>query len=175
MRRRVLLTLTCALAILGLTQLIVPFVASLSPSARADAALDRILVSDMKEGSSRIVPLAKAAISSAGWQPGLFVLRRADGTYRAWAVPLRNGHVGLPDIHWWRPMVECEQFGPTLRGGLIDASAPIKCHQGVISKGWADQWQWSVDGKSAGGVDDLEPAHGVFEGGYFVVSKRAAR
>ena len=175
MRRRVLLTLTSALALVGLTQLMVPFVASLSPSARADAALDRILVSDMKEGSSLIVPLAKAAISSAGWQPGLFVLRRADGTYRAWAVLLRNGHVGLPDIHWWRPMVECEQFGPTLRDGLIDASAPIKCHQGVISSWWADQWQWSVDGKSVGAVDDLEPAQGVFEGDYFVVGKRAAR
>jgi len=153
----------------------VPFVASLSPSARADAALEKILVSDMKKGSSRIVPIAKAAISRAGWQSGLFLLRLSDGTYRAWGVPLRNGHVGLPDIHWWRPVVECAHFGPTLRDGLIDASAPIKCHQSAISNGWADQWQWSVDGKSAGVVDDLEPANGAFEGRYFVVGKRAAR
>ncbi len=69
-------------------------------------------------------------------------------------------------------MFPCGNFGPTEVDGSIDETAPIRCHDRQGPEWWTDMWLWSIDGKNhSGQVDDMEPAKGIIEGGYFVVGK----
>jgi hypothetical protein len=101
------------------------------------------------------------------------LVKKNDGQAKAWVIPTKNHTVMMPDNHWWQPMIPCKEFGPTKLNGLIDEEAPIKCHDNSVPEWWTDKWQWSIDGENfSGQVDDMEPAIGVVEHGYFVLGKR---
>jgi hypothetical protein len=85
-------------------------------------------------------------------------------------IPVKNGLVGMPDLHWWKPFHNCAQFK------IIKESKKsiITCSDQSISDWWAGEWRWDMNGVNLGKfVDDLEPAKGIVEGGYFIYAKRS--
>jgi hypothetical protein len=81
----------------------------------------------------------------------------------------------MPDLKWWRPFYECKSFGPTIVGGSVDESQPIKCHDTGIEEYWSNQWQWDIKGKSLGSnIADMETQRGTIEGKYFVLGKKSS-
>ena len=84
----------------------VPFVGSLKPSAKAEANLPRIDVSDLKNGTFKIVEHPEFGVLYGGYMWGLFFYKGNNGAVHAWDVPIVNGHVAMPDIKWWRPAFE---------------------------------------------------------------------
>jgi hypothetical protein len=172
--KRILTYLVNGLAFIGIVALSVPFILSLNPSERVDASLPRVDLSSLEPGRHRTVRNPKLPEYYDGIVWSVLLIKKKDGQVKAWVIPTKNNTVMMPDIHWWRPMTPCETFGPTKLNGLIDEEAPIKCHDDSVPEWWADKWQWSIDGKNLSDqVDDMEPAVGVVEHGYFVLGKRS--
>ena len=79
----------------------------------------------------------------------------------------------MPDVHWWQPVYECKNFGPTIINGIVDETKEIKCHdKASLYANWPDIWYWDIDGKNlVTKRTDLEETIGTIEGNYFVFRK----
>lgn len=172
MNRRLLIQCTFAVSAFGAALLAAPFVGSLRPGIGADASLPAIDVSKMQAGESQLLDHPLKGDLNGGYRWSILLIKHQDGSLNAWDVPSREGKIGMPDIHWWRPFYACESFGVTrpVQGGR----AVLTCSDATLpSEYWRAEWQWTPDGKAQGqSVDDLQPTVGVFEGKYFVVGKR---
>lgn len=163
----ILAKLLSALFVAGLGSLLFSLAQSMRPTITADAALPRIDLSHLQPGEAKIAVDAMSPAWGA-FSHGIVFVRAEDHSTRAWHVLLRAGHVAMPDIHWWRPLHECKDFG---LAGFPDAA--LTCKDPDVPDWWKARWRGSVDGKAMHGmVDDMEPATGSFDGGFFVVGKR---
>ncbi|WP_163834007.1 hypothetical protein [Spartinivicinus ruber] len=169
-----MVTFTSIIAVTGLMFARLPFIYSLKPNAKADAALPRIDVSDIKPGTYIFLPHPIYGELYSGYSWSVMIYRKHDGTVKAWDLTTRNGAVGMPDLHWWRPFYDCKQFGPTVINGEVQENLPIQCHDADIpSNWWANEWRWNISGKNLGKMmSDLNETVGVVEGKYFVFAKR---
>lgn len=151
---------------------LLPFVFSLKPNARADAALFTVDTTKMESGTYKIVRHPLIAESYSGFAWSVLLIKMNNNSSAAWLVPTRNGSVLMPDIHWWRPMFECHDFGPTIINGKVDVSSVFECHDKDVPEWWADKWRWDSNGRNySGQIDNMKPAVGVVEGGFYVVGK----
>jgi len=142
------------------------------PNAKGKAALPHLDISGLRPGHLEIYE-HRIGPGYMGFKTGIIFLQLSDGSVKAWDVPVKNGHVAMPEFHWWRPTYVCEQFGPDNPNGLVTTSTVLSCKDPDISDWWKSHWRWAASGKSIQGmVDDLEPAKGTVEGEYFVVGKR---
>ncbi len=176
--RRALTIATSLLIFAGLAALGFAMLQSLTPSDRAEWELQRFDTADIRPGTFRIAADQPISALANGYQWSLLIVRLRDGSVKVWKVPVKDGKVGMPDLHWWRPTFDCEHFGPLITNGLIDESKPMQCHDKPLpSDWWAENWRWDLDGKhlGAGPVDDMEPAAGVMDGWYFVYGKPAGK
>jgi hypothetical protein len=176
MNRKRILKITVGLCMLvGLTGMAVPFFASMSPSEKVYAELPRINISDLKIGRYKIVKHPAAATwGRSGIGYSILVYRLQSSEIKAWSVPSKNGAVLMPDLHWWRPMYPCENFGISAAGSNSYNELSIQCNDSDTPEWWADKWKWSIDGKNySRQVDDMEPLIGTEENGYFVIGKRS--
>lgn len=174
--RKILAICTTCLALIALGIAVTPFGLSLKPNARADAALPRIDISNLKP--EEIVLLEHPTHGYAGrdyiWS--IILMKLTDGSIRAWSVPTKNGNIGMPDHHWWRPFFPCKDFGPSKVDGLIDMHSHFKCHDTDIPhEWWATAWQWDLSGKAidSSAIGDMLEITGTIEGKYFVLGKRS--
>ena len=172
MNRGTLRGAAVSMLVIGLGITAVPFVASLGPNAKGDAALTRISISDLAPGHARLHTLGEPLWGN-DVRHGVLLVHRADGRFQAWDVPVREGRVLMPQFrHWFGALQPCANFGPTVREGMIDELAPITCHDVELPAQRAEGWRWSLDGKSFGVAEDLTPSVGQFERAHFVVGKR---
>lgn len=145
--------------------------ASMSPNPRAKAAMHRIPVADLAQGSYKIVPYPW---STPRWEYRILLVRQADSRIDAWFLITRDGVPYMPDGIWWRPGVACPGFRVDFEKKNIECPA-----DGFPA--WAgDMWQryrWGLDGKHLGNgvkswVPDLERIPGREELGDFVLYLR---
>lgn len=172
-RRKVLTISTIVTALIGVILLFVPFVLSLSPTERADAALSRIDVSNIAPGTYKLVALENPFETHNEFKESIFFLRTRNGNLQAWFMLAKKGEVGMPDFHWWNSYFACKAFGPDMKDGFIDENSLIQCHDNGLYPGQASIWRWRLNGEavSKNAVDDMYPARGVIEGDYFVLGK----
>lgn len=171
-RRKFLTIITLLLVMVGVAMASIPFGLSLFPSERADAALSRINITELRPGSFKLVTPDNAYELYNGFKRSVYILKTNTGEIRAWAVYAKNGEVGMPDYHWWNVYFTCKHFSPAINNGIIEENSLIQCRDKDISPWQSENWRWRQDGKSiTQNVDDMRPAHGMVEGDYFVVGK----
>lgn len=167
-RKKVLAISTSCVITVGVILAMTPFVSSLKPSARADAQLKRFEMSRLEVEDLSILSGPSLGEVFDGYEIKLLGYRSSDGSLKVWQVPAKNGDVGMPDLHWCRPIHSCSRLS------VIDIGkgATISCVDEDIPDWWAKEWRWDLNGVNLGGmVDDLVEATGVVENGYFVYAK----
>ena len=172
MNRRVLTSITVALAALGLAFIAVPLIGSLKLNAKADAALPRMDLSQLQPGRPEIRdhPLYGKMFGEFSWS--VLVLKHAHGKVSVWDIPTRDGKVAMPDIRWWRPFYVCASF--VLSARAAGESVRFHCTDAEVPDFWRGEWQWSESGTALGNnVDDMQATAGAIEGKYFVFAKRS--
>jgi hypothetical protein len=138
---------------------------TLRVSARTDAELPRILLSDLKPGTWKYAPYLQ---EHRGQGIDVLLVRDKSGRLFAWLVAVKDGQRRLPDQAWWRPGYPCE-LEPNFE------SREIACNDTKASEWSRARYRWKIDGTSQSSqVPDMEPAQGVEESGHFVVGKSAA-
>ena len=152
----------------------IPFIQSMGPTAQAFNDLPRVKVAGIGPGQHKLQNYIPTHSSADDWQLHAFVYKKFDGELRVWRLFSKNGAVGMPDLSWSRPMLECRDFGPTIINGIVDETKPITCHDDNVSDYWRKEWRWTVDGKNLGKmVEDMDQVSGSIEGEYFVIQNRS--
>ncbi|AUM13034.1 hypothetical protein [Ketobacter alkanivorans] len=172
-RKKYLRIVIFGLIVVGGVGALYPFVMAMKPSAKADAALIRIDISDLRNGEFRIIapnPSFGSIYNGYGWS--LFVYRKQNGDLNVWHLPTKGRTVGMPDVWWYRPHFPCYEFGPTIINGVVDESKPIQCHKSDEPNAAYMNYSWDIDGKVIRGhVKDMYRAKGIVQGNYFVLGK----
>lgn len=161
MSRRLLIRVFLCLVALGIGFLTIPFSSSLLPSEKVFADRPRVKIPDLQPGQF-------AFVANPTWENGEFLfVRRPNGKLDVWHTLRRDGQHVLPDLHWWRPGMPCNNFGPDFDKGIIQCFDPELYP-------WAKQnFIWSLDGKSlTKRVDDMDSATGFEEFGDYVLGKK---
>jgi hypothetical protein len=167
-RKQILAILTFAVIATGVIISMTPFMGSLRPGARADAALPRYSLIGLSVGQMSILEGPSLGEIFNSYELKLLAYKSTEGKINVWKVPVKNGRVGMPDLHWWKPIYDCAQL-KVLKG---PSESVITCTDENVPKGWAEDWRWDLSGVNLGKmVDDLESAKGVVENGYFVFAK----
>jgi hypothetical protein len=166
MKQPSLATTLVAMAALGGVFAAVPFVKSLGPSARTDAALPRLESSMIAAGSYKYVT---DPYSMEGWESEILMIRSRDGVLRAWFIPVKGGVRRLPDGPLWRPGRPCRELIPDFEREEIYCTEPNQSEWDV------KRYRWNLEGKSLfNQTVDMVPIQGVEESGNFVLLKRGA-
>ena len=161
---------TIVLISIGVIIAAIPFIQSMNPSAQAQNNLPRVRVTGINPGQYRLENYIPSHSSSDDWKLVAFVYKKRNGELRVWRLFSKNGAVGMPDLSWTRPMLECQEFGPTRVDGIVDETQPITCHDDNISDFWKEEWRWTIDGKNMGKrVEDMDQVSGTIEGEFFVI------
>ena len=171
MNRKNALTLsTLLIIIIGIAILFIPFASSFLPSEKVVSTSPRIDLSVINKGEYKYYPNPVRPEYLKNYKWAVLVYRKYDGLIKLWDVPIKNGKVGLPDIRWFKPIYDCNDFGPTLVSGKVDESKPIKCHDTKqLSEWWANEWRWDIEGKSLGSmVSNLHKTKGYQQGKEFI-------
>jgi hypothetical protein len=173
-KKRLLIIVTFIMFAIGMTLLSVPFTSSLGLSEKSDALLERIDLTEIQRGTYTFAkhPGYEAKLHN-GYFLSVLIYKKHNGDVKVWSIPTKNGNVGMPDVHWWKPVYECRNFGPTMIDGLADESNEIKCHDNSSEVGnWPDIWHWDINGKNKiNKYSDLQETVGTVEGNYFVFRK----
>jgi len=116
MTRQRLLILTSRLA--GLA---VVFPSAPIPTERTRPSL---YVSNLEPGSFLVRPFAEDPVTSSLLQ------KKWRGEFRALTVPVEDGKVVMPDVHWWRSSgYTCTEFRPDIHeNGRLLRDGAIRCH-----------------------------------------------
>ena len=161
---------TIVLISIGVIIAAIPFIQSMNPTAQAHNNLPRVRVTGIDPGQYRLENYIPSHSSSDDWKLVAFVYKKRNGELRVWRLFSKNGAVGMPDLSWTRPMLECQEFGPTRVDGIVDETKPITCHDDNISDFWKEEWRWTIDGKNMGKrVEDMDQVSGTIEGEFFVI------
>jgi hypothetical protein len=172
--KTILASLTTAMLLIGVAFILVPFIGSLKPSARTEAMLSRINLLQIKNNSFEIRkhPIYGDYKTHDGYNYAVVIYKKFNSEVKLWDVPIKNNAVGMPDMHWWKPMYDCKNFSPSIDNGTINEYKAIKCHDFDKPKWWKDKWIWSLEGKSLDGLSgDMIKTKGVISGNYFVFQK----
>lgn len=88
-----------------------------------------------------------------------FVVHPIAGELRVVAVPAQDGAILMPELHWWKPKLNCFEFLIDAAQGAISRQSRFRCRDTNQPKEWAVRWQWDMEGKhiADGGetIDDM--------------------
>ncbi|MES9834665.1 MAG: hypothetical protein ABW139_20730 [Candidatus Thiodiazotropha sp. DIVDIV] len=163
MKRKILTFITALFGISGLVVAAVPFIGSLNVSERALANRPHITIDHIGEGESEIITSEGATYSMT-----FMVYRSLKGDVRVWKIPVYKGKIILPDIHWGRWAMLCDEFT------LDKVKNVFRCLDEHLQQySWVtDEMLWDVDGKNLGKfTEDMILAEGVHYSKYFVVGR----
>jgi hypothetical protein len=106
---------------------------------------------------------------------GFFLLKDHDGSVRVHRVNFsQDGHIVMPDLHWWGSGYPCANFGPDMKDGKIVPGGVISCHDPGINEWAASEWRWDYSGKNLGkSTDDMFTVPFTQEGSDIVLFKKA--
>nr|WP_298145359.1 hypothetical protein [uncultured Pseudomonas sp.] len=173
--KKLLAICTTGLALIAIVVAVAPFGLSLKPNARAEAALPRIDISQIKFGELSLRDHPTWGDAAQGYKWSLLLTKSPDNSIKVWIVPSQNGHIGMPDQHWWRPIYPCKNFGLSTSSGPIDEPHYLMCHDKNTPYDWLlSRWKWDLNGKAidSRAVEDMPIAIGTVKGKYFVLGKR---
>lgn len=170
-KRKLLLLLVIFWAALGVVLLQTPFWKALTPSAQAEANLPRFDISGLRNGSYKIFLNESFPKTHNDFSWHVMVVKKPDGNIVAFDIPMKEGKVGFPDFHWWRPAWLCEDFYPKQTAGQ---GFTFKCRDNKNEENaWLSEYEWDSEGKNIqGGVSDMLKANGVIEDNKFVLHKK---
>jgi len=172
-RKKVLSNLVLVTLLIGVGFTMSLFIASLHPSAKADANLFRLDISNIENGEYEFFDHPRYESKSGDFEWAVMIYRHHSGKVSAYDLMHKDSLVGLPDLFWHRPAWSCKKFGPTVISGKVDESKPIKCHDNIENLDyWQPDLEWNIDGNSTkGGMKDMYSTKGIVEGKYFVFGK----
>jgi len=172
LNRKLLNSIVIGMVTVGLCIAALPFILSMNPNAKHEAALPRLDISTLKIGDVVILDIPEFGLNWGGYTWAAMLFKRKNGEISAFTLPVKDGAVGLPDMYWYRPYWPCVNFGPTKVDGVIDEQQPIQCHDSRTEQNQWYQFQWDIEGKSKYKyAEDMWPTEGEVENGYFVVGK----
>ncbi|MES2820890.1 MAG: hypothetical protein V4812_18100 [Pseudomonadota bacterium] len=174
--KKILAICTACLALIAILIAGTPFGLSLKPNARAESALPRIDISQIKFGELSLHKHPAWGDAGQGYSWSVLIIKLSDNSIKAWLVPSQNGRIGMPDRHWWRPIYPCKDFGLSTNSGSIDEQSDLRCHDKDTPYDWLlSRWQWDLNGKAidSKAVEDMPIAVGAIKGKYFVLGKRS--
>jgi hypothetical protein len=149
MNRRALIMTVGGLFAFGVGAILIFLSQSLWPSERAKADAVKLEVA---------LPRLATYQSVEGRFARLFVVRTSDDHLLAFRVPLKDGKVGMPDLHWWQPFYYCADFRLGGSDGALAAATDFQCHDSDMPEWWASRWRWALNGKAISpdsGIDDM--------------------
>lgn len=149
-QRKHLSIVLSGLVVIGIIMAAIPFIRSMNPSARAEAALPYIDISALSGGSYVVEKIG----GKHYFEDSYLLLRDYDHQLYVYLLPIHDGKVLLPDIHWFRFGGLCEKFSPEIENGKLKKGGIIKCHDKLDNNWWAHEWRWSYDGKNLGKSTD---------------------
>jgi hypothetical protein len=76
-----------------------------------------------------------------------FVVHPIAGELHVVAAPAQAGAILMPELHWWKPKMNCFEFLIEAAQGAIDRHSRFRCRDANQPKEWADRWQWDMEGK----------------------------
>lgn len=174
--KKILIICTASLALIAMGIASIPLGISLKPNARAEAALARIDISELKPWELVLREHPNYGKASQDYNWSILFLKLPDKSVKAWIVPAKDGHIGMPDRHWWRPIYPCKKFSLSQKNGQINNHSLLRCHDINTQYEWLlPRWQWNLNGKAidSSAVEDMPVAVGVIKGKYFIVGKRS--
>ena len=174
MNRRKLLKLAVVLvAFIGLLATVSPFVRSLTLNAAAGKDLQRLKVGTIAAGQMRWFDDANKVLPPhSQYSERYLVVRYADESFHVFRFPVKDGLIGMPDIHPWQIDWWCKQFELQDPAQPIGPHSVIQCMDIELRQPGSRQWQWTLDGKGIGGsTSDLERPRFVVEHGEVVLGK----
>jgi hypothetical protein len=138
MASRALKILAGGFAIAGTTLGIVFLIVSLRPKAKAPPKLPSVKAAELSPG--RYVTVDTDSLR-------YFVVTPLHGDLRVVAAPIDMGTVLMPDIHWWKPFANCQEFRLDAAQGAVTSESRFQCHDTNHPEARLKQWQWDIDGK----------------------------
>lgn len=153
MNRRFLTYIIASIAAVGLVIAAIPFIQSWRPSETAAANRVVLELDEFAPATYQVI---------AGRNARLYILHFPLGTYRAFKVPVEDGRVRMPDIHWWRRgrLYNCVDFGPDDPSQPLTNHSLFRCHDSATPEWWATRWKWRLDGSNVaydnGYIDPLD-------------------
>lgn len=165
--RRVLLIAVFALVGIGSCVVAIPFVKSWSVTDRTRAAAVLVNVADLKPGQWKSID---------GRGERIFVVRQPTGRMVVLGVPLRNGVVMMPDIHWWHPEYPCVDFSLSVFDGQVTSASRFQCRALTATQDWAKgYWIWDSEGRTVGRpgnfIDDIPSIPYEMHDGVMVIKR----
>mgnify|MGYP000129377936 CR=1 FL=1 len=142
----------------GLSILIFPFIAALSPNANSLENAVNIDVSTMLTGESRTEKLGLSTI---------FVTRLSDDEFNVFHLPYKKGEFLLPEFDWQRPVLPCVFFIQEDGFQCLDTKNE--------SRLWYSYMTWNKNGKYIGEhkwghkVPDLMSLDYIIQGNQLII------
>jgi hypothetical protein len=168
-KKRILLTSTVILVLLGVLMFSYPFVASMRPVEKIPADAYKIDVSAMLPNTSRLIITkhSRRVVSDASttWEPGggLLVVRGEAEDFYLYLLPMWEGKVIMPWRSWWQHDGYCPGSDFGLQQHKSDRV--ILCSTHNYDEFLTKQWHWSIKGENLGDdPPDLMRVHFAKEG-----------
>ena len=142
--KKILLISTGFLVLVGLVNLLVPFVSSLKPSKQVLGERPKYDLSLIDKGSYRLLDLKRQEDLK------VLIIHDWDGKKYTYIFPSRDNKIPMPG-NYWGPHIKlhlCADFRPELEGGVqIQEYGLIKCHDKKIVSGDRENWEWRYNGE----------------------------
>jgi hypothetical protein len=127
-----------SLALAGTAAVLAVLLVSSKPDAKSPAKKPLVNVEKLAPG--QVIHLDTESMR-------YFVVRPPTGEIHVVAVPTEQGTVLMPDIHWWKPLMNCKDFGLNAVGGTVTSESRFRCRDAEQPDAWVNQWQWDLFGK----------------------------
>ena len=126
------------LAVAGTVSVLAILALSSQPNEKARAKLPHVNVEQLQPG--QVMHLDTDALR-------YFVVRPLTGDLHVVAVPTEQGTVLMPDIYWWKPLMNCKDFGWETAAPGVMTDFRFRCRDQDQPEEWAKKWQWDMYGK----------------------------
>lgn len=147
----------------GLAAAAIPFLKSLAPTDRAEAARaawsmpdppplepGQVLIRDVQPGRRS----DDADGTTLRWGSRDMIIRDLAGRYHWFRLPTWEGKFLMPNFVWGQWEGLCEDFGPTMDDGRLARDATIQCNDPDFGNWPARDATWHINGKA---LDDRFP------------------
>jgi hypothetical protein len=76
------------------------------------------------------------------------IVRFVDDTLRVFALPVKNGRIGMPEGSWQRSEVWCQHFGLESGQGPLSPSNVVACLDPELPAQSRARWRWDLAGNN---------------------------
>jgi hypothetical protein len=110
-----------------------------------------------KPASANIAGLAPGRVMSldAG-ALRYFIIKSSVNELHVVACPVESGKVPMPEVHWWKPLMRCKDFGLDVGTGPVNAQSRFRCRDSDQPEEWASRWQWDSHGRHIPAADGMK-------------------